>query len=90
MMERNAVEMNLGKIQLHADGYRKDPDLYNRIKEVPDLIKHLEENGFHTAPRLYGVGLAAAHNNSSGVTLRGIDLIREPTVTQLHRHLQTS
>jgi ABC-type lipoprotein release transport system permease subunit len=86
-MERNAVEMNLGDIQIHAPGYRKDPDLYNRIENADDLVARLKADGFHAAPRLYGFGLAAAGSASSGVRLRGVDIQDETTVTQIHRHL---
>jgi ABC-type lipoprotein release transport system permease subunit len=86
-MERNAVGMNLGDIQIHAPGYRNDPDLYNRIEKADDLLARLRAEGFHAAARLYGFGLAAAGSSSAGVQLRGIDLKNEATVTQLHRHL---
>lgn len=88
MMEQNAVELNMGQIQLHATGYRLDPNLYNLIGDAPSQLRRLEEAGFNAAPRIYSVGLSAADNKSAGVTLRGIDLMREPTVTKLHRHLQ--
>jgi len=86
-MERNAVEMNLGDIQIHAPGYRNDPDLYNRIENSEDLLSRLRADGFSAAPRLYGFGLAAAGSASAGVQLRGVDLKYESTVTQIHRHL---
>jgi ABC-type lipoprotein release transport system permease subunit len=89
MMETNAVEMNMGRIQLHAPGYRLDADLYNQIQDVPSLIARLEKNQFHAAPRLYGGGLAAFQIHASGVTLRGIDVVRESNVTQLYRHIKS-
>lgn len=86
-MERNAVGMNLGDIQIHAPGYRKDPDLYNRIDKADELLARLRAEGFHATARIYGFGLAAAGSASAGVQLRGVDLKHEATVTQLHRHL---
>lgn len=86
-MERNAVEMNLGDIQIHARGYRKDPDLYNRIGNADYLVARLKRAGFHAAPRLYGFGLAAAGSASSGVRLHGVAMDEEAAVTQIHRHL---
>ncbi len=88
-MENNLVGMNIGKIQIHANRYRENPDIYTRISEVPQLLDRLEANGFHAAPRLYDVGLAAFGDQSSGVMLRGIDLVREPNITRLHHHLQS-
>lgn len=85
--ERNAVAMNLGDMQIHAEGYRDDPDLYKRIGSASDLVKRLQQAGFHAAQRVYGFGLAAAGSASAGVQLRGIDLINESTVTQIHKHV---
>lgn len=85
--ERNAVAMNLGDMQVHAEGYRDDPDLYKRIDNASDLVKRLQQAGFHAAQRVYGFGLAAAGSASAGVQLRGIDLTNEATVTQIHKHV---
>jgi ABC-type lipoprotein release transport system permease subunit len=85
--ERNAVAMNLGDIQIHAEGYRDDPDLYKRIGNASDLVKRLQQAGFHAAQRVYGFGLAAAGSASAGVQLRGIDITNEATVTQIHKHV---
>lgn len=85
--ERNAVAMNLGDIQIHTEGYRDDPDLYKRIDNASDLVRKLQQAGFHAAQRVYGFGLAAAGSASAGVQLRGIDLTNEATVTQIHKHV---
>ena len=85
--ERNAVAMNLGDMQIHAEGYRDDPDLYKRIDNASDLVKRLQQAGFHAAQRVYGFGLAAAGSASAGVQMRGIDLTNEATVTQIHKHV---
>lgn len=85
--ERNAVAMNLGDMQVHAEGYRDDPDLYKRIDNASDLVRKLQQAGFHAAQRVYGFGLAAAGSASAGVQLRGIDLTNEATVTQIHKHV---
>ncbi len=85
--ERAVVAMNLGDIQIHAQGYRDDPDLYTRISHADQLIDGLHEQGFKAAPRLYGYGLLAANLASSGVKLRGIDLTREKEVTELYQHV---
>lgn len=86
-MERNAVGMDLGDIQLHAIGYRDDPDLYKRIENPEEIIDKLEAAGFAATQRLYGFGLASSGKSSAGVKMRGIDLKNEAGVTQLYRHL---
>jgi len=86
-MERNAVGMNLGDVQIHAAGYREDPDLYKRIKNPAEIIEKLQSAGFTATQRLYGFGLAASGNSSAGVRMRGIDMQNEANVTQMHRHV---
>jgi len=85
--ERNAVAMNLGDMQIHAPGYRDDPDLYTRIEQPEALLQRLRAAGYHASARLYGFGLAASGSASAGVQLRGIDPQAEASVTQVHRHL---
>ncbi len=85
--ERNALAMNLGDIQIHARGYRDDPDLYTRIPAVDVMLEKLHRQGFNASPRLFGFALAAAGSSSAGVQLRGIDIEHEATVTQIHRHV---
>lgn len=85
--ERNAVTMDVGDIQIHAQGYRDDPDLYKQIASPDVIIDQLTDAGFLAAPRLYGFALAASGSTSAGVQLRGLDLEREQRVTQIHRHV---
>ena len=85
--EQNAVAMDLGDIQVHAKGYRNDPDLYTRIMDAETLVKEIQTKGFYATQRLYGFGLAAAESTSAGIQLRGINLQNEATVTQIHKHV---
>ena len=85
--ERNAVVMNLGDMQIHAKGYRDDPDLYKRIDNAAGLVSKLQQAGFHATQRVYGFGLASAGSASAGVQLRGVNLANEATVTQIHQHV---
>ncbi len=85
--EKNAVGMEIGEFQIHALGYRDDPDLYNRITDVEKIIEEANAAGFYAAPRLYGFGLAAAGSSSAGVRLRGVDLDREPLITEINQHI---
>ena len=86
-MERNAVGMDLGDIQIHANGYREDPDLYKRIENPVEIIEKLESAGFSATQRLYGFGLASSGASSGGVRMRGIDMKNEANVTQMHKHI---
>ncbi len=85
--ERSVVAMNMGDIQVHAPGYRDDPDLYSRIDNAEALVSEIEKQGYRAASRIYGYGLLAANMASSGVQLRGIDLKQEMQVTELYQHV---
>jgi ABC-type lipoprotein release transport system permease subunit len=85
--ERNAVAMDLGDIQIHAEGYREDPDLYKRIDNADTLVNEIRQIGLHATARLYGFGLVAAGSASAGVQLRGINTSTEDDVTQVHNHV---
>jgi len=87
--ERSVVAMNMGDIQIHAPGYRDDPDLYTRIENAEALVTEIEKQGFRAARRIYGYGLLAANMASSGVQLRGIDLKQEMQVTELYKHVSS-
>ena len=86
-MERNAVGMDLGEIQIHDPGYLGDPDLYKRIENAPVILSGLKDRGYAASARLYGFGLAASGSASAGIRMRGVDLENEPTVTQINRHV---
>ncbi len=85
--ERSVVSMNMGDIQIHADGYRDDPDLYTRISDEKALVHALQQQGYRAVSRIYGQGLLAAKMASSGVQLRGVDIAQEKRVTELHKHV---
>lgn len=85
--ERQVIEMNMGDVQIHQQGYLDDPDIYTTIADSDTVLKQLQQQGFPAAPRLYAYGLLAANMASAGVQLRGIDLQRESLVTKLHEHL---
>ena len=87
-LERNALSMELGEIQIHAQGYRHSPDLYNAIDSSHAIVERLEAAGYRATPRLYGFGLAAAGAASAGVHLRGYEPRQEQTVTTLHQHVR--
>ncbi len=86
-MERNALLMEMGELQVHAEGYRRDPDLYKRIAQPEQMVSKLEGLGLKAAPRLFGTGLAAAGASSAGVQIRGVSVAKERQVTGLHNHL---
>ncbi|MFV1983644.1 MAG: ABC transporter permease [Thiohalomonadales bacterium] len=87
--ERQAVILNQGDIQIHARGYRDDPDIYNTIKNTEYLTTTIRTKGFNSTARRYGFGLVASEGNSAGVQLSGLDLVFEPQVTEIYKHVMT-
>ena len=86
-METNAISMEMGEIQIHAKKYRKDPDLYTVIPNYQSVIIEADGKGLIPTARLLGGGLAAAHENSTGVSIRGIDPGTEKHVVLLQNHV---
>jgi ABC-type lipoprotein release transport system permease subunit len=87
-MERTVVSLELGDLQIHAEGYRRDPDLYLRISRGEELADELSKRGLLSAPRLYTFALAASGVSSAGAELRGIDVEREARVSEIHKHVR--
>ena len=85
--ERNAVAISMGEMQIHAQGYRDDPDLYKVITDFERLNDELKSIHVAASPRLMGFALAAAGTSSAGIQLRGIEPEQEATVTLIHRHV---
>ena len=58
--ERQAVILNQGDIQIHAVGYRDDPDIYTTIKNSNDILNKINSTSYHATTRHYGSGLVAS------------------------------
>ena len=87
--ERQAVVMNQGDMQIHAVGYRDDPDLYTTMPDSEALLAQLHSEDFHAAGRQFAFGMVASESNSAGIQLRGIDIDQEATVTEIHKHVMS-
>jgi ABC-type lipoprotein release transport system permease subunit len=85
--ERNVVSMNTGDIQIHMPGYRDEPNIYSLINNADQLLEQFREKEFYASKRLFAFGLMASGLGSSGVQLRGVDLVYEPTVTEIDEHI---
>lgn len=85
--ERNVVAMNTGDIQIHQQNYRDDPDIYKMIETSKQLSNDIRQVGFLATERLFTFGLMASDDSSSGVQLRGVDLVYEQTVTEINQNL---
>ena len=86
-MERNIVDLEVGHIQIHADGYRKRPSLYDKIETPESILAKLDQAGLYGSARLLGPGLAAGEESSAGVILRGVDVERDAEVSRVWEHV---
>ncbi len=86
-LERNALRMELGELQIHHPGYREDPDLYKRIDDTDAIVAKLEAKGYGVSPRWFGAGLVAGKVTSAGAQFRGIEPEREARVTAVGTHV---
>ncbi len=86
-MERDVVDVEVGDLQIHAEGYRDRPSLYAAIDEVEPLLERLETEGFAASARLLGGGLAAAGDLSAGVALRGVEVERDAAASRIHEKI---
>jgi ABC-type lipoprotein release transport system permease subunit len=75
--------MEMGDIQVFANGYRDKPQIYTEMKASDELVRKLEGAGFRASARLLGAGLAAARDQSAGVRFRGVEVAQDARVTQV-------
>ena len=87
-MENSITDLEVGDIQIHAVGYLETPSLYKVITDSDTLIMGIEGLGLSASSRLKGGGLAASGENSAGVSLRGLDVHREKTVSNIHERIR--
>ncbi len=80
-MEEDITGLEIGDLQIHAEGYRDRPSLYTAIADPAPVLAALDALGYASAPRLLGGGLAASGEYSAGVALRGVDPARDATIS---------
>ena len=89
MTTSQAME-NQGDFQIRAVGYAEDPIPSNGVEssllaQIEDSLAELRLGT--TAPRLEAFGMIQSAYGTNGVSIRGIDPLRERTVTTLHQQL---
>ncbi|MCA9717215.1 MAG: ABC transporter permease [Myxococcales bacterium] len=86
-LERNMLDLEMGDMQVFAPEYKRDPSLYTLIEDPGGLLAKLDDAGYPAAARLIGSGLAAAGDASAGVELRGVDVTRDKSVSEVYQHV---
>ena len=82
-LEADALDFEVGAVQIFAEGYQDNPSIYRRIGDADDIVEGLGEAGLAATGRLLGAGLAASGEFSAGVQLRGIDIEQDGRVLVL-------
>ncbi len=82
-MERDLLDVEVGDIQVRAEGFSDDPGIWVRISEPWQVVDQLEAQGLRATARLQAGGLAASGEQSSGVLLQGLDPERDGRALKL-------
>ena len=88
-MERGILDLELGDVQVHAQGYRNKPSIHELIRDSDRLVKELGELGYLSSARLLGGGLVATEETSAGVMFRGIDIVTDAAISEIGNHLDS-
>ena len=86
-MESTLLDVELGEIQIHADGYRERPSIWERIEDPDALLAALDETGLRSSARLLGGALVASGDASTGALLKGLRPERDALVSDVHQRL---
>jgi ABC-type lipoprotein release transport system permease subunit len=87
-MERSVLDLEVGDVQVFADGYRDNPSIYTRIEDPEELLAPLDAEGFPASGRLLAYGMAAAGESSAGVSFRGVEIERDARVSLIHQQVE--
>jgi ABC-type lipoprotein release transport system permease subunit len=84
---RNATQLSVGEVQIHAPGWLADRSIYTALPEPDRVLAALDAAGLAAAPRSYGDGLVAHATKSAGALFWGIDPARERRTFDLAAHV---
>jgi len=82
-MEAGIVDFEVGDVQVHAPRYVDNPSIHAKIPDPGAVLARLDAEGLPATARLLAGGLAAAGDQSAGVSLRGIDVARDARVLRI-------
>jgi len=76
-----------GHVQIHSGDYLETPSLYKTIKKYSKITEVLNTDMriLSHSPRIYSGGLGFFNVKSTGLTIQGVDPLREDKVTGLNR-----
>lgn len=78
----------IGSLQIHHQGFFKQPELSGYIRNPEHVINALQSSGIvNYTRRLESFGLAASDDTTEGVMLIGMDPVTEGRVTELEKRI---
>ncbi|MCY3965926.1 MAG: ABC transporter permease [Acidobacteria bacterium] len=86
-MESTLLDVELGDFQIHADGYRERPSIWERIEDPDAVLEALDKTGLRSSARLLGGALVASGDASTGALLKGLRPDRDAQVSDVHQRL---
>lgn len=86
---RNATNLLVGEMQVHAPGYLADRSLYSTVPQPDRLKQQAHSHNIFSAERVYGFGLVAHDTKSAGALFWGVDPEVERATFDLHRYMQS-
>lgn len=86
---RIVTDSRLGEAQVHAENYRETRDETLVIEDTAAILKRIAEikNITMAAPRVWGEGILAIADRTTGIAIAGIDPKIEPLLTNWDRRL---
>jgi len=82
-MERDVLDLEVGDVQIHAQGYLDDPSIWDTMDDADAVVDALHEQGLAASKRLVGGGLGAHGELSAGLMIRGVDVHGEGTISRI-------
>ncbi|RMH00435.1 MAG: ABC transporter permease [Deltaproteobacteria bacterium] len=83
----NVLDLELGEIQVVSAEYADDPSLFAVMEDGQAVEGRIEHAGYVVAGRLEAVALVAADRSSAAGTIRGVDPVRDRSVSRLAEHV---
>jgi ABC-type lipoprotein release transport system permease subunit len=86
---RNATQLVVGEVEVHAPGYLADRSLYRTVPDAGAILGAADAAGVGAVARSYGDGLVAHGVKSAGALFWGVDPARERRAFDLAGHVAT-
>ncbi len=84
-MAADVTELEIGDLQIFSKQYLEKPSIYETVPAHTEVLQRLDDVGYAASARLYGGGLGAAGESSSGVSFVGLDPARDAKVSTVHQ-----